>query len=206
MKVLELFSGTESFAKVARERGHEVFTVDNNPHFKPDLCIDILDLEPSMIPFKPDIIWASPPCTTFSLMSVRYHWDFPYPRTSKASINLAYVLKTLELIRELKPIYWFIENPRAMLRKFPFMLKPTTVTYCQYGADYMKPTDIFNNCSNWKARAMCKNGMLCHISARRGSREGIQGFKDIRGLKGSIARSIVPRDLCVEILEACQKP
>ena len=49
MKVLELFSGTESFSKVARERGHECFTVDNEPKFNPSLCIDIMQLTPEMI-------------------------------------------------------------------------------------------------------------------------------------------------------------
>ena len=29
MKVLELFSGTESFSKVARKRGHQTFTIDS---------------------------------------------------------------------------------------------------------------------------------------------------------------------------------
>ena len=34
MKILELFSGTESFSKVARERGHVVFTVDDVKELK----------------------------------------------------------------------------------------------------------------------------------------------------------------------------
>ena len=28
MKIIELFSGTESFSKVARERGHQTFTLE----------------------------------------------------------------------------------------------------------------------------------------------------------------------------------
>jgi len=63
MKILELFAGTGSFSKVAKARGHEVFTVDNCKKFNPDLWMDVLHLDISMIPFKPDIIWASPPCT-----------------------------------------------------------------------------------------------------------------------------------------------
>jgi len=38
------------------------------------------------------------------------------------------------------------------------------------------------------------NGNKDHISAPRGSKTGTQG------LKGSIERSIVPKDLCLEIL------
>jgi len=50
MKILELFSGTESFSKVAKARGHRVFTIDNNPKFEPDLCKDILDVTIEDIP------------------------------------------------------------------------------------------------------------------------------------------------------------
>lgn len=56
----------------------------------------------------------------------------------------------LEMIKELQPKYWFIENPRGGLRKMRFMqgLPRYTVTYCQYGDTRMKPTDIFTNHPN----------------------------------------------------------
>lgn len=38
MKILELFCGTGSFSKVAESRGHQVFTVDIEKKFNPDLC------------------------------------------------------------------------------------------------------------------------------------------------------------------------
>jgi hypothetical protein len=211
MKVLELFSGTESFSKVAREKGHDVFTIDNDPQHNPDLCKDILDLTIKDIPFKPDIIWSSPPCPTFSIMSNFREWDFPHPRTSRACLHLAHVLKTLELIKELMPKYWIIENPRGLLRKFPFMieLNRDTVTYCQYGTDYMKPTDLWNNFNFWKPRPMCKNGDPCHNEARRGSKTGIQGTGGIRrspsSKAGRINRAIVPRELCLEIIRGCEQ-
>ena len=217
MKVLELFAGTCSFSKVARELGHEVITLDNDNYHDVDIVKSILDFNPKEdLPkgWKPDIIWASPPCTTFSVMSNFNYWekinDIPVPKNSKASINLAFVLKTLEIIKELKPRFWIIENPRGLLRKFPFMerLKKDTVTYCQYGTDYMKPTDLWNNINSWNPRPMCKNGMPCHQEARRGAKTGIQG--DMKGgLRSSsrwskanrVARSIVPRELCLEMLE-----
>lgn len=215
MKILELFSGTESFGNIAVERGHEVFSVDNDIYHNPSLCKSILDLTIKDIPFKPDIIWASPPCTTFSVMSNYRHWDFPHPKNSKACINLAFVLKTLELIEVLQPKYWFIENPRGLLRKFPFMEKlyRKTITYCQYGTLYMKPTDIWTNCLTWTPRKMCKNGDPCHYDARRGSHTGVQGKGfGSNGLwfSGSsretrILRAVVPRQLCKEIMEEVEK-
>jgi len=62
MKILELFCGTKSFSNVAKKREHEIFTIDFNKKFRPDLCINILNFNKSMLPkkFKPDIIWCSP--------------------------------------------------------------------------------------------------------------------------------------------------
>jgi hypothetical protein len=72
-----------------------------------------------------------------------------------------------------------------------------TVTYCQYGDNRMKPTDIWTNSNVWTPRKPCKNGDSCHISAPRGSRTGTQG------LKGAYERSKIPELLCKEILESC---
>lgn len=201
MKILELFSGTESFSKVARARGHETFTIELNEHFNPDLCKNILDVKAKDIPFKPDVIWASPPCTCFSVASIGSSWIGNYhPKRVETALGMAYVLKTLQLIKELKPKFWFIENPRGVLRKMGFMeeLNRSTVTYCQYGDTRMKPTDIWHN-TNWNPRKMCKNGNPCHVAAPRGSKTGTQG------LKGNIERSIIPEELCLEIIKECEK-
>ena len=59
----------------------------------------------------------------------------------------------------------------------------------------MKPTDIWTNALDvWDPRPMCKNGMPCHTAAPRGSQTGTQG------LKGNYERSMVPYELCKEIL------
>mgnify|MGYP003135398393 CR=1 FL=1 len=198
MKVLELFSGTESFSKVAKARGHEVFTIDYNSKFKPNLCIDILSFNKSMLQgFKPEIIWASPPCETFSLSGNSYYHG--YPTTSKSYIGLALAYKCLEIIRELKPKYWIIENPRAGLRNVWFMkpLEKTTASYCQYGMKNMKPTDLWNN-FGFKAK-LCKNGDNCHVSAPRGSKTGTQGEKSTE------VRGIIPEKLCLEIIKVCEQ-
>ena len=123
MKVLELFCGTKSIGNVFKEQGHEVFSVDSNPDHAPDLCKNILEVIAKDIPFKPDIIWASPPCTTFSVAGRSCNYTNFVPNNVEACLGLACVLKTFDLIRELHPTYWFIENPRGYLRKFPFMQK-----------------------------------------------------------------------------------
>ena len=199
MKLLELFCGTKSISKVFQENGWETTTLDFDPQFNPDICGDILEQD---INGKYDVIWASPPCTCFSVASIGTHWGGGYrayePKTENAKRSLLVVEKTLDIIQRIKPKYWFIENPRGVLRKLPLMdgFPRKTVTYCQYGDNRMKPTDIWTNCKYWEPRPMCKNGDTCHESAPRGSKTGTQG------IKGARDRSVIPRELAVEILNA----
>ena len=62
IKVLELFAGSCTLSKTAREYGHEAYTVDIHGYNDIDLQTDILYLTPEKISFKPDVVWASPPC------------------------------------------------------------------------------------------------------------------------------------------------
>jgi len=201
MKVLELFAGSRSFSKVAEEMGMQTFTSDYKAFDKINYVCDILQFDIYKIPFTPDIIWASPPCTTFSIASCYHHWNKDRtPKTKECVNGIQIVKRTLEIINNLKPKYFYIENPRGLLRKMDFMQNigiRHTVTYCQYGDNKMKPTDLWTNNLNWKPRKMCKNGMPCHESAPRGSRTGTQG------IKGNYLRSIVPYELCHEILKSC---
>lgn len=200
MKILELYCGTKSFSKVAENRGHEVFTIDFNPKFKPDLCCDMIYFNIKMLPKKwrrPDVIWCSPPCETFSLSGNSMYMGFP--TAPKAYIGLALAHKCIEVIQKLKPKFWIIENPRAALRNVWFMkpLQKTTVTYCQYGETRMKPTDIFNN-FGFEGRS-CKNGDSCHEAAPRGSRTGTQGEKSTE------LRGVIPEALCLEIIKLIEQ-
>lgn len=203
MKVLELFAGSRSIGKVCDELGHEVFSSDWTPFDGIDYAVDINEFEAHKVPFIPDMIWASPPCTTFSVASIGKHWDMNRrPKTQDALMGLQILKKTISIIyhfKELNPnLIWYIENPRGMMRRMDaFNILPhirQTVTYCQYGDTRMKPTDIWTNNYDWSPRPACKNGMSCHVSAPRGSRTGTQG------LKGSYVRSQIPYELCKEII------
>ena len=198
MKVLELFAGSCSFSNVAKEFGYEVITTDikQNPNNSIDYVVDIFNFDYLDLPGI-DIVWASPPCTYFSVASIGKHWNKDHtPKSKQALYGIEIVKKTIEIIDYLGPKYWIIENPRGKLRKLNIMedLPRTTVTYCQYGDIRMKPTDLWHNL-NWKSKDMCKNGMSCHESAPRGSSTGTQG------LKGNYERSKIPQELCKEILE-----
>ena len=208
MKVLELFAGSRSIGKAAELLGYEVYSSDLNDFEGIDYPIDILDFDTTKVPFKPDIIWASPPCTYFSVASIGKHWNKDHtPKTEQAVFGVKVVNKTIQIIKELNPKYWYIENPRGKLRKLDFMqpLPRTTVWYCTYGDKRAKPTDIWTNNlrsvfnpNGWQPRPECFNGNKnCHHeSAPRGSRTGTQG------LKGNYERSKIPNELCLEILKA----
>ena len=209
MKVLELFAGSRSFSKVAEELGHETYTTDYESFDKIDQVCDIRDFDSLELKDKlgnPDIIWASPPCTYFSVASIGHHWNKDHtPKTKEAIEGLNIVDHTLFLIKLLNPTYFYIENPRGKLRKldvinknrFLSVLVRRTVWYCQYGDDRAKPTDIWTNDFNWIPRNPCHNGNKnCHHQpAPRGSRTGTQG------LDNAYEKSKVPEQLCKEILE-----
>jgi hypothetical protein len=202
-KLIELFCGTKSVSNVFKENGWDVFTIDINNKFNPSLCIDMLNFDLSYLPEEwkhPDVIWASPPCTVFSIASLYRYWDKGNPKSFKTYIGLALALKTIEIIREIKPKYFFIENPRAMMRNQWFMrdILRKTVSYCQYGANVQKPTDIWNNCSSWIPKKMCHPGDSCHESARRGENKGTQ-----KSSRSSEDRGIIPKALAEEIYLAC---
>ena len=207
MKVLELFAGSRSFSKVAEEHGMETHTSDYKPFKKIDQVCDIFDFDYNKVPFFPDIIWASPPCTTFSIASCSTHWtkkdDKFIPKTDEAKLGLRIVNKTQIIIDHYiahnPELIYIIENPRGLLRKMELMKKYNnnlrTIWYCQYGDTRAKPTDIWTN-ANWLPRPVCKNGNPnCHHErAPRGSKTGTQG------LGNAYERSKIPEQICEEII------
>jgi hypothetical protein len=208
IKVLELFAGSRSIGNAAESLGYEVFSSDINNFEGIDYVVDILNFDTNKVPFKPDIIWASPPCTYFSVASIGKHWNEDHtPKSKNALIGVSYVSKTLEIIKTLKPNKWYLENPRGKLRKLQVVkgLPRTTVWYCSYGDKRAKPTDIWSNnifslfnVNGWRPRPECFNGnQNCHHEfAPRGSQTGTQG------LKGNYDRSKIPNELCFEILKS----
>ena len=147
VKVLELFAGSRSIGKAAESLGYKVYSSDLNEFEGIDYPTDILDFDTTKVPFKPDIIWASPPCTTYSIAAISHHRPHNKPLSDFAIKSDNMVKKTISIIKELNPKYWYIENPRGMLRKQSFMQKltRTTVWYCTYGDKRAKPTDIWIN-------------------------------------------------------------
>jgi hypothetical protein len=227
MNVLDLFAGTGSSTQAFQDRGHNVTHIENDPALCEALGIEPIDVktlakDPQSIlgSWKPDVIWASPPCTAFTMAgkgskdkgSERWAYadegmEFPFygprfPTDETARVGCGLVLAALEVIRKLEPRYWWLENPMGGLKTMGFMEKvsgPVIVTYCQYGDTRMKPTTLWGVWpETWIPRARCYNGETCHDAAPRGSRTGTQGLKTSR------ERSMIPYALSLEIAEACE--
>ena len=211
MKVLDLFAGTRSISKTFEARGHETFSIEWNKDFENiNWYADISTITADDILQRfgrPDVIWASPDCSIFSVAAISRHRR-KNPETGNLDPISEYARfcdetdqHVLDLIRELQPKYFFIENPRGAMRKMTWMqgIPRYTVTYCKYGDTRMKPTDIWTNHPNPQFKPPCKNGDSCHESAPRGSKTGTQK------LKGSKERSVIPPMLCEHIVDICEK-
>lgn len=123
LKVLELFAGTRSIGKAFEAKGHEVFSVEWDKDFQNiDLYADILNVSAEEIISKfghPDVIWASPDCTTFSIAAISHHRK-RNPDTGNLDPVSDYAKfcdkvdqHVLQLIKDLDPALYFIENPRG---------------------------------------------------------------------------------------------
>lgn len=208
--VIDLFSGLGGFsAAFAASDEWEVYTVELNPEFDPDLCADVLELRPDDLlelvgvdrtEIDLLVILASPPCTYFSTAGNHDAWDFETRTavTEEARNAVALVYHTLGLIHALDSSYWFLENPQGRLRWF--LGEPTgQVTYCQYGRPYMKRTDLWGEHPPMTYRR-CTRGSRCHLANVE-----YDGTSATRVLGDTHAeRSKVPRQLSDAIREAVE--
>ena len=214
MKILELFAGTKSVSRAFEAKGHETFTIEwDKSHPDIDWYTDIGTITTQDILDKfgmPDVIWASPDCTSYSVAAISKHRQrekdgnlTPISDYAKFCDNVNQnVINIIKELLEINPkLIYFIENPRGGMRKMNFMrgLPRYTVTYCQYGEKRMKPTDIWTNHPNPNFKPPYKNGDPCHEAAPRGSRTGTQG------IKGSKDRSRIPKLLCEHVVDICEE-
>lgn len=151
MKVLELFCGTGSVSKICEKNGWECISVDlTDKLYSVDIKTDIMEWDYTTLPKDIDIIWASPPCNSFSsMLCIHKHIDIE-KRMKEEGLPLLY--KTLEIIDYFKPDYYFIENPKTgRMKNYMNELIPYhDVCYCRYGFDYKKPTRIWTNLKEFK--------------------------------------------------------
>ena len=165
VKLLELYKGTGSFGKAAKRRGWSVVSLDNEDKYNPDILADILKWNYKELDFIPDVITASPPCSSFTNMALTKRTVSTHNSRVRNSITMKPLLpsavlgdkilkRTIEIInyfRNKNPKLKFVmENPRGSMYRSPFMAKlrpydQIMTYYCQYGDKRQKRTDFFNN-------------------------------------------------------------
>ena len=205
MRVLECMSGTGSIGVAFRELGAEVTSLDCDPKAEADICCDIMEWRPDKPPGYWDVIWFSPPCTEFSRALTT--------RQREVEPALAIVGRCLELIEELKPRFWFMENPATGLlpklepvRELPHRV----VSYCNWGLShtYRKNTWIATNCEAWQPKAPCSHKNPCeHLqggrhptTAQRGPTKCKEGHRGGRNTLKQLYS--MPQGLCQNIARA----
>jgi hypothetical protein len=121
--MLDLFAGLGGASQAMRERGWEVIRVELDPRFEPEVVADITTWR--WRGRRPDLIWASPPCTEYARMAMPWtraklpEGFCPDPTLVKAAIRI---------IRDSRPRYWVIENVGGAVRYLrPLLGDPTVV-------------------------------------------------------------------------------
>ncbi len=191
MKLLELFSGSGSIGKVFKQ-SFEVTSLDSDPKARATITCDILDWDYEVYePGHFDVIWASPPCTEFSVLKTSGTRDF-----AKAD---GIVRRTLAIIDYSRPRLFFCENPQTgLLKTRPYMqgLPSVTLDYCKYGTPYRKRTQVWTNCSYWTPRPLCRRD-CGHVIPGTWAHE----FKTQRVSTKTL--QTIPRELVEEIYVVC---
>ena len=142
MRILELFSGTNSIGKAFAAAGWDVVSVDIEPTSNPTFCTDVMAWDYRQFPRGHfDFVWGSPPCTMYSCART----------TAKTPRDLegadALVARTLEII-EYFGVPWCFENPQTGLLKDREIVRGVRfvdVTYCSFGYPYKKQTRLWTS-------------------------------------------------------------
>ena len=204
LRCLDLFCGLGGFSQAFEGSDRwRVTTVDIEERFDPDVHADVFDLRPSDLDAEYDLVLASPPCKQFSIVASRYErFADGEPQTPDARDAVALVYHTVGLIKGVSPRYWVLENPQGYLRQV--LGDPAgRVTYCRYGAGWMKPTDLWGEHPPGFTYRSCAYGDDCHATNTDQDHGGL-GNCNVAGTRDPAKRAKVPAELSVAIRDSVE--
>lgn len=159
---LELFSGCSIVSQEFARMRFRVRSIDIDLSSNASDKVDIMKLTFDNIGNVPDVIWASPPCRTYSNLAGGTHNNpkaGEYEKTEVGRLHAQWLAQLIAFLRWTKEhnenFIVVIENPVGLLSKMPLMqemvqkfkLKMCTVHYCAFGRDDKKPTHLWTNVS-----------------------------------------------------------
>jgi hypothetical protein len=178
-RILELFCGTGSVGKVAKSYGShvKVISLDMDPKANPDICVNICKWKYKEAFPKGhfDMIWASPPCNSFSHLQcawigrtrkidgerVTFTKEIMLEQEQKHGVRI--LNKVKRIIKYFDPENYFIENPQTgRMKNYMTEYQHTDVCYCMYGFDYQKKTRIWHNNEEY-----LEEGLWCNHSSHK---------------------------------------
>ena len=188
-------------------RGWGVVSLDINNKTNADIKTDIMDWEyKEWTPGQFDMIWASPPCTEYSIAKT--------VGTRNIENSNKVVQRTIDIINWFDPEYWVIENPQTgKLKEQPMMqnLLFNDVDYCKYGMPYRKRTRLWNNIHTWHPQPLCKRDCNAMNAEGKKHKEAAQRFPNSNDPNKAEKKKWkqselyrVPSDLVEEMLTAIE--
>ena len=198
--LLELFSGTGSIGRAFAAQGWDVISVDCDPRAHATIRCDISQFEVSreLCGRTVDCIWASPPCTKYSVARRS-------AETTAEDLEMSDILvkKTIDIARELGNPALYIENPwtgQLKNRGLLDFMQLHRVDYCKYEFPYRKRTAIWTNTAWRPERPLCK-GDCAAYGVKGHKARAQQGGPGPRFSQRELYR--IPPGLCDEIASYC---
>ena len=156
-----------------------------------------------------DVVWASPPCTTFSC--ARRTNLGRYVRGELCTVEtlardtreegVPILRRTEEILAYLAPKRWFMENPYTGTMKDYVSSEPAVFDYCMFGYPYRKRTAVWSNVA--LASVRCDGSHL--VDGRRHAMTCIGASRTLSGQGGGQSkreRYSIPRDLVVHLVSS----